>query len=463
MLATLLALAAALPAAEPLALHPDNPHYLRFRGEPAVLVGSGEHYGAVLNRDFDHAPYLDELQRRGLNLTRTFSGTYRENPASFNIRDNTLAPAAGRYVAPWARSDTSGASDGHKFDLDRFDPDYLPRLKSFIADAGKRGIVVEYVLFCPMYDDGLWQINPMNAKNNVNGVGDVPREEVYTLDHPDLLGKQLAFVRWVVPELNEFDNVYFEICNEPYFGGVTLDWQRRVAATIVEAEEDLPNKHLIAQNIANNRAKINDPDPNVSIFNFHYAEPPAALENHGLNRALGDDETGFEGNGDRPYREEGWQFLLSGGSIYSNLDYSFTPQHEDGTAKVEPPTPGGGGVELRNQLSILKRFVEGFDFLRMAPQDGVIAIEGQAPEGARLSVLGEPGAQYAAYLVKGGDAEGTTKLRLTLPTGRYRCEWLDPKTGTTTDGGQVEAKEGDPPTVETPPFAQDIALKMTRA
>src|SRR5947208_3574989 len=37
--------------AEPLALHPDNPHYFLFRGKPAVLVTSGEHYGAVLNLD----------------------------------------------------------------------------------------------------------------------------------------------------------------------------------------------------------------------------------------------------------------------------------------------------------------------------------------------------------------------------------------------------------------------------
>jgi hypothetical protein len=32
----------------PIALHPDNGHYFRFRGKPAVLVTSAEHYGAVL-------------------------------------------------------------------------------------------------------------------------------------------------------------------------------------------------------------------------------------------------------------------------------------------------------------------------------------------------------------------------------------------------------------------------------
>jgi hypothetical protein len=121
---------------QPLALHPDNPHYFLFRGRPTVLVTSGEHYGAVLNRDFDYIPYLDELKARRFNLTRTFSGCYREVPGSFGITDNTLAPAPGRYLCPWARSATPGAADGgHKFDLGKWDPAYLGRLRDFVAQA----------------------------------------------------------------------------------------------------------------------------------------------------------------------------------------------------------------------------------------------------------------------------------------------------------------------------------------
>ncbi len=45
----------------PLALHPENPRYFLFRGKPTVLVTSGEHYGAVLNLDFDYVRYLDAL------------------------------------------------------------------------------------------------------------------------------------------------------------------------------------------------------------------------------------------------------------------------------------------------------------------------------------------------------------------------------------------------------------------
>src|SRR3954469_17974301 len=107
LLCAAFALVTAAPAAaqepKPLTLHPDNPHYFLFRGKPAVLITSGEHYGAVLNRDFDYAKYLDELHARKLNLTRTFAGTYREVPGSFGITANTLAPRPGRYACPWAR------------------------------------------------------------------------------------------------------------------------------------------------------------------------------------------------------------------------------------------------------------------------------------------------------------------------------------------------------------------------
>ena len=36
------------PAQAPVALHPDNPRYLLFRGKPLVLVSASEHYGSVV-------------------------------------------------------------------------------------------------------------------------------------------------------------------------------------------------------------------------------------------------------------------------------------------------------------------------------------------------------------------------------------------------------------------------------
>lgn len=93
----------------PLQLHPDNPHYFLWRGQPTVLITSGEHYGAVLNADFDYVKDPDTLAADRLNLTRTWTGgTYCEPVGAFNIARNTLAPLAGRFRCPFARSDQPG-------------------------------------------------------------------------------------------------------------------------------------------------------------------------------------------------------------------------------------------------------------------------------------------------------------------------------------------------------------------
>jgi len=421
----------------PLALHPENPRYFLFRGKPTVLVTSGEHYGAVLNLDFDYVRYLDALAADGLNHTRLFSGTYREVPASFAITDNTLAPKPGRFVAPWARSTAPGDFDGGmKFDLSRWDESYFRRLKDFMAEAEKRGVVVEMNLFCPFYEEVLWEANPMNARNNVNGVGKVPRDEVYALKHADLTAVQEAVTRKIVTELNAFDNLYFEVANEPYFGGITLEWQHHVAKLVADTEVHLPNRHLVSMNIANGKAKVESPSPHVSIFNFHYATPPDAVAmNAHLRGVIGENETGFRGKDDVLYRTEGWAFLLAGGGLYNNLDYSFTPAHPDGTF-LDYTSPGGGNPTFRKQMRVLKDFVHSFDFVRTRPDRSAVT----APEGLAVQALVEKGRQYAVYLhtpVGEGNFAARWTGRIDPPaTGTYRVTtvsddgvrlWLDGK------------------------------------
>ena len=60
-----------------------------------------------------------------------------------------------------------------------------------------------------------------------------------------------AVVQKIVSELKDFDNLYYEVCNEPYErAGLAKEWNDQIIAAIVEAEASLPVKHLIAQNLA---------------------------------------------------------------------------------------------------------------------------------------------------------------------------------------------------------------------
>jgi len=441
---------------KPITLHPKNQHYFLYNDKATVLITSGEHYGALINLDFNYKTYLEELRSNGLNMTRIFTGAYAEPKGSFKIDRNSLAPGPNRFICPWPRSNEQGyAGGGNKFDLTKWDESYFARIKDLMSVARENGVVVEFTFFCPFYDDSQWAVSPMNAVNNVNGIGNGARTDVYTLDrNGSLLLIQDSLVRKMVETLNEYENLIFEICNEPYFGGVTMEWQHHIASLIQETEKKLKKTHLISQNIANGSALITDPHPGVSVFNFHYATPPVAVtKNYHLNKCIGDNETGFKAQADSTYRKEGWEFILAGGALYNNLDYSFAPSFEKGTYKYGAQQPGGGSTALRQQLRYLKTFVEKFDFVSMKP-DSTVITDG-IPAGARAHVLTEPGKQYAVYVLHGNKVN----FGLNLPAGKYSMQWLDPVTGEYSKkktlrhaGGRAE--------LASPAYVFDIALRI---
>jgi hypothetical protein len=433
-------------------LYPDNPHYIELRGKPALLVGSGEHYGSILNTDFDYIPYLANLSHRGLNQLRIFSGTYREIPGEFGILHNNLAPRSEAFLSPWVQT-----PDG-KFDLSAYNPAYFARLHGFLGRAGAVDIAVELVLFCFWYNDALWQASPMHPANNEQGIGPEAKEGVYALQGNNLLAVQEALVQKLVHELNGYDTLYFEICNEPYSRhdhSTDLDWQNHIARLIASTETTLPQKHLVAVNYENRTQRIPFVDPAVSICNFHYALPEAVKENHHFDRVIADDETGFLGQSAEPYRREAWSFFLAGGGIFSHLDYSFTVDHPDGSAPIEGSTPGYGGEDLRMQLAFLRKFLEENEVWKLRPYNEIFAwnvgiVNAQA--------MCDPGRLYLAYF---SDSRPGINQLLALPSGYYQLEWINPVNGNTFLAQSMH-HTGGYLHVGFPQHSGDLLLKMLR-
>ncbi|HVT93050.1 MAG TPA: hypothetical protein VHD76_09425 [Bryobacteraceae bacterium] len=472
-LAILLAGFAAAAAERPVELNPQNPHYFQYRGRTTPLITSGEHYGAVLNADFDYRRYLDTLRSDGMNYTRIFGGSYVEVPAkSFGILRNTLAPARNRFLPPWARS-------GVKFDLNRWNPDYFARLHDFLAEASKRGIVVELTLFSSQYGDAQWGVSALNPVNNVNGTDNIDRKKLNTLENGNILGYQERYVRKLVREVNRHPNVIFEIANEPWTDRpvhadvmnpdlplpqrnrfpnaveipdeLAMRWQERVAGWIGMEESSLPNKHLIAQNIANFRHRVRSLIPGVSVVNFHYARPEAVSENYGLNKVISYDESGFLGRGDDVYTSEAWKFMLSGGGAFDGLDYSFSVGHEDGT-DLEPNGPGGGSPEFRRRLRILSEFLRSFPLTEMAPDARTV----KPAAGVEAYALSSAKGEYAIYLE--GKNSGVV---LNLPAGRYTVRWLDIESGKESPATAFRQAGGEK-TLAVPAFRKGIAARLER-
>ena len=466
---------------EPIRLHPENPHYFLYRGKAVALVTSASHYGAVINGEFDYHKYLAALDAAGMNYTRMFGGSYVEEPGkSFGIRRNNLAPEAGKFVAPWARSDVAGYAGGvNKLDLSKWNPEYFSRLHDFLGEAARRGIVVEIGLFSSQYGEMQWNLSPFKRENNVNGTDPIDWTNVNTLLNGNILGYQEKYVRKLVREANAYPNVMFEIANEPWsdrpvladvvnpylFTGrdqypnsvdlpdeATMAWQTRVAEWITSEERALPNKHLIAQDCCNFRYAIRDVLPGVNVVNFHYAYPEAATLNYGLGKALSYDETGFLGQSDDAYTRQAWNFMLAGGSVFDSLDYSFTVGHEDGS-DVKPNGPGGGSPELRRRLKILSEFLNGLPLVEMRPDFELVKHAGGVATHALSSGRGES----AVYL----DGNGPTDLILNLPAGEYAVWWVDVVSGDKRDGGTFKHGGGEK-RVKSPTFKGGIAMRIAR-
>lgn len=471
-------LVAHISFAQPLQLLPQNPHYFQYQGKPMVIVGSGEHYGAVMNLDFNYDTYLETLQKDGLNTTRLFTGAYYEKPGAFGIQHNTMAPADNKLILPWSEKDG-------KYDLKTWDKAYFNRLHNFMQKAAQAGVIVEITLFSAYYGAG-WAYHPLNGLNNVNDTpADLSPNQVNTLDNGTILSFQEAYTRKLVTELNRYDNIYFEIQNEPWAEGkdtvliwndylvaddlkqawmqwkntleiaseASRNWHKTVSGWIRETEKTLKKKHLISHNIANFKLPVFVSDPNISIYTFHYASPEAVTWNYGLNKAIGFNETGFAGKSDETYRRQAWRFMMAGGGLFGHLDYSFTVGHENGT-NLNNNAPGGGSPTLRKYFKVLKNYLESMQLASLRPDNAFL----QHTEGA-FSYAMRDALQRIVYLEP--ILSKPASLHLSLPKGTYTATWTDVQTGNVlkTERFVVTGKVF---VLKSPAGANDKVVKLSR-
>lgn len=464
---------------EPIRLHPENPHYFLFRGKPTLLLTSAEHYGAVINQDFDYIPYLEVLAAHGLNYTRIYPGAYFETENYF-VKENPLGPAIGRHLLPWARSSEDGyALGGAKFDLDHWDESYFERLTDCVDLAGRRGIVVEICLFNCMYPD-MWHLMPLFHENNIQRVGTCDFKDVQTLRDADLVAYHEAYVRKITQEVNSFDNVILEICDEPGLHGLAESeyspWIKRMIAAIVDTELGLLNRHLIAQQACGVPGGPGDfsKDPLVQVITGQYVWMASGGQLGGMRlldsvydrkKPIELNETAYypiwyeEGDRAGAVRVEAWEFIIGGGAGYNHLNALYTP--------TNPAALGCGNEVILEIFENLRAFMESFDFLKME----AYFISGGVPTGAFARCLCEHGKQYALYIhhselvsqwqyrVRPGVYQ--ENLVLIIPAGTYHAEWVEPASGSVLRAEKIIHGGGNC-TLTTPPYKVDLALRMKR-
>ena len=463
--------------AEPIKVHPANPHYFLFNGQPTVLITSAEHYGAVINKDFNYAAYFDALKSYGLNYTRIYPGELFEPVGKF-MKGNTLGPKPASLIVPWARSTVPGYMlGGNKFDLDQWDPAYFARLKDFVAQAAERGIVVEICFFNGQYSD-TWPISPLYYENNIQGVGHCDPEDVQTLKHADLVRREDDYVREIIRQVNAYDNVILEICDEAMVQGTPIDeasaWVGHFVELIRDTEGKLPKKHLVAQQVEGPLGGPYDwsSNPHVAVIVAQYAYGKGWLggmqaldDEYGKNKPLEFNETNYypfyKGDKVGDSRVEAWEFIVGGGGSFNQLNGVYTAENPAGKT--------ADNAQILGSLKALKDFIYSFDFLKMH-QDKKFVVGG-VPAGAFCRGISEPGRQYALYLhhSAGAGASAYTvtpgnyveKLVLDLPSGSYRADWVDPASGRVVRTDAF-SHPGGHRTFVSPQHSIDIALRIER-
>ncbi len=375
------------------------------------------------------------------------------------------------------------------------------------------GIIVEVVLLSNTYVPNIWQLNPLNADNNVNGLEAFEWPQYMSQQHPRLFARQAAHVRTVVEETNRYDNILYEICNEPSGGApghagnppvaAVNAWLSALIGVVRATEAGLPNQHLVVGQEANEHSPSRQPSdltfhaldydaanihalPNT-VYNgqaYHLGDFMSkqlrlrALRDFGLAtyaepKPLNQDEDNIasqykDAQAWTIHRKRAWTTLLTGGH-YDVIDFSIINYRETGTPESRR--------HIRGWMKHLSEFIHALDLVRARPLPGLLR---EQPAHTLEVIFGIEGEDYCIYLADerelasarglpegmGGEHGAGQPLSghitLALPAGSYTAATFDPRTGRYSPTVTIE---GDPSgaRLSVPTFVHDVVIRITRA
>lgn len=484
---------------QPICVHPENKKVFLFREKPYVLVCATEHYGAVMNRPFDFEKYLADAAEKKQTLTRLFV-LFREQQSVVNPY-STCKPESPDYISPFMRTGPGNALDGQpKYDLSLWNPEFFERLHRFLSIAYRYGIIVEIALLSNTYSPEVWALNPMNSYNNCNDVDEISWMDYTTLRHSILSSWQAAHIRKIVEETNRYDNIIYELCNEPgggFPGKETYpstqevnEWLIWIAGIIRKTEKKLPNQHLIASQEAftyepwlqsSDMAFANFP---VDVVNIHplpgttyqgkaydmgtfmskqlklqavrdyclatWKEPkPVNLDEDNVASQYKD----FDGW--TIHRKRAWVTLMSG-CQYDYIDFSIINYCEAGTLLSRK--------YIRTWMKHLSEFIHSMDLVHAHPISGWLQLQ---PAHTLEAVMASDRLDYCIYLADnrelGDEGVGsliTGDIVMDLPEGTYHLSCYSPVTGLYSPALSIQGGPGFH--CSLPEFVHDIVVRITK-
>ena len=383
-------------------------------------------------RPFDYTGYLNLLQGNHHNFIRLWRWELTDHEPQ-----------------PWLRTGSAKALDGQpKFDLGQFNQDYFDRLRARVIAARQRGIYVSIMLF----EDWVFmskrkehpvERHPFHKDNNVSGVngdpnGDAWGIEIHTLQIPEVLAVQKAYVRKVVETVNDLDNVLYEICNEGKRH--TRDWQYEMVRFVKSVEAEMPKQHPVGMTSVGdmNEDCLKSPADWTSLSTARWdrtpdpwaSAPPVAEGNKVV--LLDTDHIG-------------WKIFIDDAAFTRAWVWkSFTRGYS--TLLMENLSESAGWIAGRAAMGHTRRYAKRMDLTKATPQPAL------ATTGYCLAKVDRRDPEYLVYLPEAG----SVTVNLSGMEGELAVEWFHPESGETTKGPAVQG--GRAVRFQTPFQAKDAVL-----
>jgi len=434
------ALAAQPPG--PLKVHQTNPRYFDDGTGKAVYL-AGSHVWGNLQADISTNPSHNIDYTYYLNL---IDGLNHNFIRGWHWEDAYYTPL------PFARTGPGTANDGQpKFDLDQYNPDFFTHIRNRAIEAGNRGMYIGIMLFEGWSIENKgggrtpnpWPWHPFNSANNINGIngdpnGDGQGKEVHTLAIPAVTAKQDAYVRHYIDQLNDLDNIIWEISNESHSG--SWQWQYHMIDLIHSYEATKPKQHLVWMNCYGedfpDSYLFNGPADVVSPHRFdtNYRLPPASTGNKIV--VLDTDHLwGVGGN-------KAWVWMsFTRGYHPIFMDPLHNISWYSKTWNPNDPTY----VAIRTALGRTRVYAEKMDLAEATPQNALSSTG---------YCLADPGMEYLVYQPTSG-----ASFSINLASGSYNYEWYNTSTGTVAQTGNFSWAGGNKSF--TAPFSGDSVIYLT--
>ena len=400
----------------------ENPWYWQFNGEPILLLGASSDDNLFQWPSEKLIPHLDSMKQIGANYVRNTMSDRQDK--SFELYP-FLKLANGKY------------------DLEQWNDDYWKRFDFFLAETGKRNIIVQIEVWDRFdYSRNNWEPHPYNPENNINYTNEESGLDTKYPNHPGqnkqpfffttpkqrnneiLLNYQKKAVKKMLSYSLKYDHILYCMDNETaaeeewaiFWSGLILAKAEEEGTKVCVTEMwdnwdlktehhkrtfDHPERYIFCDVSQNNQKK-----GQVHWDNFKWVRNYISSQPRPLNTVKTYGADGFKYGNSQDGIDRFWRHIIGGAA----------------SARFHRPAAGLGLSELSMATVKAAREVEKtVKFWELQPGNNLLSNR----EEDEAYLASKPGETYVLFFTDGGEVG----LDLTGFDYDFNLKWINIQTG----------------------------------